>query len=192
MTGIRPRIAIMVGSARPVRIGDQLGAEIARVVEASSDADVRTLDLCGIGLPMLDEPLMAALGQYAHARAWAAQVADADAVIFLTPQYNGGYPASLKNAIDYLGAEWRGLPGAIVSYGGRGGPLAADQLAGVLQFIGVDLTETQPQLVIERTDYTPEWRLGDAETVVQRNTAPIEALAAELVAKVEAAGRRAA
>lgn len=135
MTGIRPRIAIMVGSARPVRIGDQLGAEIARVVEASSDADVRTLDLCGIGLPMLDEPLMAALGQYAHAhaRAWAAQVADADAVIFLTPQYNGGHPASLKNAIDYLGAEWRGLPGAIVSYGGRGGPLAADQLAGVRQ-----------------------------------------------------------
>ena len=194
MTGIRPRIAIIVGSARPVSIGDQLGAEIARVVEASSDADVRTLDLREIGLPMLDEPLMAALGQYAHAhaRAWAAQVADADAVIFLTPQYNGGYPASLKNAIDYLGAEWRGLPGAIVSYGGRGGPLAADQLAGALQFIGVDLTETQPQLVIERTDYTPEWRLGDAETVVQRNTAPIEALAAELVAKVEAAGRRAA
>ncbi|WP_448231910.1 NADPH-dependent FMN reductase [Microbacterium lacticum] len=123
MTGIRPRIAIIVGSARPVRIGDQLGAEIARVVEASSDADVRTLDLREIGLPMLDEPLMAALGQYAHAhaRVWAAQVADADAVIFLTPQYNGGHPASLKNAIDYLGAEWRGLPGAIVSYGGRGG-----------------------------------------------------------------------
>ena len=62
----------------------------------------------------------------------------------------------------------------------------------MLQFIGVDLTETQPQLVIEHTDYTPEWRLGDAEAVVQRNTAPIEALAAELVAKVEAAGRRAA
>ena len=40
----------------------------------------------------------------------------------------------------------------------------------MLQFIGVDLTETQPQLVIERTDYTPEWRLGDAEAVVQRNT----------------------
>ena len=48
----------------------------------------------------------------------------------------------------------------------------------MLQFIGVDLTETQTQLVIERTDYTPEWRLGDAEAVVQRYTAPIEALAA--------------
>ncbi|WP_431804745.1 NADPH-dependent FMN reductase [Microbacterium sp. bgisy203] len=187
MSHPRPRIAVIVGSARPVRIGDQLGASIAAVIDDAVDADIRVLDLRDIALPMLDEPVMAALGQYAHdhTKRWAAEIADTDAVVFLTPQYNGGYPASLKNAIDYLGAEWRGRPGAIVSYGGQGGPLSAAQLTGVLQFIGIDLAETQPQLVIERTDYTPDWHLGDPDAVVARDTPALQAMAAELVAKVQ-------
>lgn len=65
-----------------------------------------------------------------------AQIAALDGVIFFTPQYNAGYPTSLKNAIDCLGAEWRGLPAAVVSYGGRGGPQSAAQLSYVLAFAG--------------------------------------------------------
>ncbi|WP_317624034.1 NADPH-dependent FMN reductase [Brevibacterium casei] len=70
-------------------------------------------------------------------------VSEADGIVFVTPQYNGGYPASLKNAIDYLFAEWRDKPALIVSYGGHGGGMSGAQLRSVLEFIGVDLRRRQ-------------------------------------------------
>ncbi len=66
MTAQRPRIALMVGSARPVRIGDQLGASIAEIVRGAADVDVEVLDLRELALPILDEPVMAGMNQYAH------------------------------------------------------------------------------------------------------------------------------
>ena len=75
---------------------------------------------------------------------------EADAVVFVTPQYNWGYPASLKNAVDHLHGEWAGKPAMIVSYGSRGGGLCAGQLRQVLQGLDMRTVETMPGLKLGR------------------------------------------
>ncbi|CAM3518366.1 NAD(P)H-dependent oxidoreductase [Tsukamurella ocularis] len=184
----RPRISVVIGSTRPVRIGDQLAAEMAQEISSVSESDVRILDLREIGLPLLDEPVMAALHQYAHdhTQAWSREILESDAIVFVTPQYNAGYPASLKNAIDYLYDEWNGRPAAIVSYGGRGGGMSARQLAEVLRFVKTDLIDEQPQLTIAREDYTAAGVLGNPEAVVERYSAEIRSMARALDARARA------
>lgn len=189
-----PRISIIVGSTRPVRIGRQLSDSIAKLLADNVDAEVQILDLAEIALPLLDEPLMAGMNQYqhAHTHAWAKTIAESDAVLFVTPQYNGGYPAALKNAIDYLYAEWKGRPSAIVSYGGHGGLAAAAQLRQVLEFIGLDLAEESSAFTILPTDYSREWFLNDSDEVVARYTDELLAIGAALLAKIDAAEAQAA
>lgn len=183
-----PRISIIVGSTRPVRIGRQLADAIGATIDAHTDAEVQILDLAEIALPLLDEPLMAMMHQYqnAHTLAWAKTIDESDAVIFVTPQYNAGYPAALKNAIDYLHAEWQQKPSAIISYGGHGGTASAAQLRQVLAFIGLDLIDTDTALTIQQTDYTPEWSLVDADAVIARSADEVRALADDLTEKIGA------
>lgn len=90
---------------------------------------------------MFDEPGIPSLikdpSQYKHEhpRAWSHEIASCDAFIFVSPQYNWGYPAALKNAIDFLFNEWVGKPTMIVTYGGHGGGRCAAQLESVLNGI---------------------------------------------------------
>jgi NAD(P)H-dependent FMN reductase len=76
-------------------------------------------------------PLM---GQYSHAhtKAWASKIASFDAYVFVTPEYNHAIPGALKNAIDYLFAEWNNKAAGFVSYGSAGGARAAEQLRLVM------------------------------------------------------------
>lgn len=71
-----------------------------------------------------------------------------DGFIFVTPEYNGAIPASLKNALDYLYAEWAEKPAAIVSYGGVGGVRAAESLRGLLSHIGMWPLKQQVSLTL--------------------------------------------
>lgn len=182
-----PRISIIVGSTRPVRIGRQLADSVAALAASQVDAEVQILDLAEIALPMLDEPLMAGMNQYqhAHTHAWAKMIADSDAVIFVTPQYNAGYPAALKNAIDYIYAEWKSKPSAIISYGGHGGLASAAQLRQVLEFIGLDLADETAALTIAQTDYNADWTLVDPDAVVARYADEVAAIARALEAKID-------
>jgi len=84
---------------------------------------------------------------HAHTKAWSAEIASHDAFIFVCPQYNWGYPAAVKNAIDFLFKEWMGKKGMVIAYGSRGGGKAAIQLRQVLQglrmkVVGGDQTGT--------------------------------------------------
>lgn len=149
-------IAIIVGSTRPVRVGDQIAEQIAQIVTDADGTEVRILDLVDFGLPLLDEPVMAAAtSEYAHehTRRWSEAIREAGAVIFLTPQYNAGYPAGLKNAIDYLYSEWRNKPGLIVSYGGHGGSQAAAQLEQVLGRLGIAFVSAPVAITLSRDAY---------------------------------------
>src|SRR6202034_4677357 len=86
-------------------------------------------------LPMLEEPNRPRLGQYTkrHTKEWSAIIDAADAIVFVTPEYNYGYPASIKNAIDYLHREWNYKPVGFVSYGGiAAGTRAVQPLTQVL------------------------------------------------------------
>lgn len=164
----RPLIKIVVGSVRPIRVGDQIADALAPLLAEASGARVEIIDLAALKLPMLDEPLMPAMGNYTHAHTseWSSMIAESDGVVFLTPQYNGGYPASLKNAIDFLFHEWSEKPALIVSYGGHGGGLAAAQLRGVLEFIGLDVSVASVELTLPRESYGADWRLVDAASTV--------------------------
>jgi len=81
-----------------------------------------------------------------HTRLWSEEISKYKGFVFVTPQYNWGYPAILKNAIDYLFNEWKGKSAMVVSYGGHGGGKAAVQLRGVLEGVRMSVVETMPGL----------------------------------------------
>jgi NAD(P)H-dependent FMN reductase len=92
------------------------------------------LDIAEQDLQLLDEPLPPIFAQYTHehTRKWAAKIGAFDGYVFVTPEYNHGYPAALKNAIDFLHVEWNHKAAGFVSYGGMGGVRAVEQLRVVM------------------------------------------------------------
>ena len=114
------KLKIIIASTRPGRKGPILGTWITDLARKHGAYDVEVLDLAEIKLPFMDEPNHPRFGKYehAHTKAWSKTISDADAFIFVTPEYNYGYPATLKNALDYLFVEWTYKPVGFVSYGG--------------------------------------------------------------------------
>jgi NAD(P)H-dependent FMN reductase len=91
--------------------------------------EVNVVDLAELNLPLMDEPNHPRLRRYEHqhTKDWSATVDAADAFVFVMPEYNHGYTAPLKNALDYLHGEWAYKPVGLVSYGGVSGGLRAVQ-----------------------------------------------------------------
>ena len=136
------RIGIILGSTRPNRNGEQVARWVYNIASQRSDAEFELVDLRDYPLPHLDEPLPPAMGQYQndHTRQWADKIASFDGFIMVTPEYNHSTSGVLKNAIDYLFAEWNNKAVGFVSYGGVGGARAAEHLrliAGELQMADV-------------------------------------------------------
>lgn len=127
-------LRIVVTSTRPQRLGPVV-ADWARNHAPTDRFAVEVIDLAELDLPLLDEPEMASTGIYhhAHTHRWRDLVVGADAIVWVMPEYNSGYPATIKNAIDYLYAEWEGKPMAIVGYGYRGAASATEQVTTVLR-----------------------------------------------------------
>jgi len=135
-------LKIILGSTRPGSIAPAIGAWLADRANRAGDFDeVEILDLAEINLPFLDEPHHPKLGRYTkpHTIAWAEAIERADALVIVTPEYNGGYPAPLKNALDFLHAEWQNKALGMVSYGGGlgGGARAAGVLLPVTSALGL-------------------------------------------------------
>jgi NAD(P)H-dependent FMN reductase len=130
-----PNLTIVIGSTRPGRAGLPIAQWFAARAKDHGGFDVNVVDLADLGLPLLDEPNHPRLRQYTrqHTKDWSAIIDAADALVFVTPEYNHGYPASLKNALDYLHQEWQHKPAGFVSYGGvAGGTRAVQQLKQVV------------------------------------------------------------
>lgn len=122
---LQPSVAPMtlttvVASTRPGRVGRSVADWFALRVTEYDQFESHTVDLYELALPFFDEPHPPALRQYTkgHTREWSRIVDGSDAFVFVTPEYNGGFPAPLKNAWDYLVVEWQHKPAAFVSYGG--------------------------------------------------------------------------
>jgi NAD(P)H-dependent FMN reductase len=130
-----PKLMIIIGTTRPGRAGLPIAEWFASRAKQHGGFDVTVADLAEIDLPLLDEPNHPRLKQYTreHTRDWSATVDAADAFVIVTSEYNSGYPAPLKNAIDYLNDEWRDKPVGFVSYGGvSAGTRAVQQLKQVV------------------------------------------------------------
>ena len=111
---------IIVGSVRPGRAALPIAKWVEAVAERKGDWAVDFADLAELALPFMDEPNHPRLHRYTkpHTIAWSERVAAADAFVLVTPEYNYSYSPALKNAIDYLNAEWWMKPVGFVSYGG--------------------------------------------------------------------------
>jgi NAD(P)H-dependent FMN reductase len=137
-----PRIAVILGSTRPGRRGEPVAQWVMDHAKKRTDAAFELIDLIDYPLPHLDEPLPPSMGQYQnpHTQDWAATIGQFDGFVFVTPEYNHSTSGVLKNAIDYLYAEWNNKALGVVSYGITGGTRAAEHLrliAGELQMADV-------------------------------------------------------
>jgi NAD(P)H-dependent FMN reductase len=126
------KIKVILGTTRQGRFGDKPAHWITAEASALSDVEVELLDLRDFPLQHFDEPAspMWKQGKYddPDVQRWADRVADGDAFIIVAPEYNHGYPAVLKNAIDYIYPEWGHKPVGFVSYGNAGGARGVEQL----------------------------------------------------------------
>ncbi len=124
------KLQVIVASTRPARQGATIGAWFAEQAGAHGGFEVELIDLAEVALPLFDEPRHPRLRQYEHehTKVWSATVAEADAFIFVTPEYNHGAPPSLINALDFLVHEWAYKPVGFVSYGGVSAGLRSVQM----------------------------------------------------------------
>ncbi|MEY2556883.1 MAG: hypothetical protein QOE34_308 [Verrucomicrobiota bacterium] len=128
------KIAIILGSTRPGRNGEAVAKWVHEIAGKRTDAQFELVDIKDFNLPLLDEPAPPSMGQYSkpHTKAWAAKIGSFDAYVFVAPEYNHGISGALKNAIDFLFAEWNNKAAGFVSYGGAGGVRAVEHLRLVL------------------------------------------------------------
>ncbi|GLX68728.1 NADPH-dependent FMN reductase [Paenibacillus glycanilyticus] len=155
-------VLLIMGSIRAGRNCPNITSWVGSIGEANTDYHYEMIDLAKWPLPMDDEPGIPALDHYTqpHTRAWSEKIKSASGLVFITPQFNWGYPAVLKNAIDHLYHEWRDKPVMIVTYGGHGGGRCGKQLRRVAVRLRMRVVPTSPAL-----------RLSDA---VIREGAPLE------------------
>lgn len=128
---MKPKLHIVIASTRPGRVGPAVARWFHDFARQHSRFDVRLVDLADFELPIYDEPRHPAMQQYehAHTKAWSASVAEADAFVFVTPEYNFNPPPSFVNALNYVYREWNYKACGFVSYGGVSGGLRAVQMA---------------------------------------------------------------
>ena len=106
-----------------------VGRWFTELAQAHGGFEVKVADLAELALPMMDEPHHPRLKNYTHehTKIWSKLVDEADAFVFVMPEYNYTFTAPLKNAIDYLYTEWAYKPVVFVSYGGLSAGLRAVQ-----------------------------------------------------------------
>ncbi len=141
------KVAIVTGSTRPGRKSLDVAKWAKDLADKRGDATFDIVDIADHALPLLDEPVPPAMGKYSkdHTKKWAAVVAGYDAYVFVTPEYNHGTSAALKNALDYLFAEWNNKACAFIGYGVAGGARAIENLrlvVGNLQMADVTAAVT--------------------------------------------------
>ena len=128
------RVAIITGSTRPGRNNEAVARWVYDIAKTRRDAEFELVDIADYNLPLLDEAVPPSRGQYSHehTKAWAKKIDSFDAYVFVTPEYNHGTSAALKNALDYLYREWNNKAAGFVSYGSAGGARAVEHLRLVM------------------------------------------------------------
>ena len=127
---------VIIGSTRQNRFSEKPARYIFDELKKKENIQVELIDLRDWPLPFYDEVVSPAVnkGNYSNelGKKWAVKVGEADGYIMVTPEYNHGYSAVLKNALDWVFPEWNGKPVGFVSYGNAGGARAIEQLRQVV------------------------------------------------------------
>lgn len=125
------KLQVIICSTRPGRIGPTIGEWFYTFAQSHGEFETEFVDLADFNLPIYDEPNHPRLQNYekAHTKAWSEKISQADAFVFVLPEYNFCPPPSFVNALNYLFNEWGYKPCGFVSYGGVSGGLRSTQLA---------------------------------------------------------------
>ena len=160
------KVAVLIASARIPCNGAGIGAWLKPVISDSLASVPHTVEVLSPTTPPLPVgPIVD--GTYLPAgikdpalypsetiRKWSAYVSSTDLLVFLTPEYNSGFPGELKNALDHRYWEWRDKPAIIASYGSAGGPRAAEMLRGIVgNSLRMRLTEKSLEIKLPK-EYT--------------------------------------
>lgn len=178
----KPAVGIILGSSRPGRICPEI-ADWARNRLENDRLDWHLIDLAEINLPFLDEAELPARHHYQkeHTIKWSETIKNLDGFIFVFPQYNWGYPAVLKNALDYLYDEWSGKPVSFICYGGHGGFQAALGMRLVTQGLNMNNMSTSLSLTIEKEMFDESMKFKDIESALKQYEHPLGALSEEFI-----------
>ena len=139
------RVGVILGSTRPGRNGEAVAKWVFENAQKHGNAEYELVDIADFNLPLLDEPVPPSYGQYSkdHTKRWAEKIGSFDAYVFVAPEYNHGISGALKNAIDFLFAEWNNKAAGFVSYGSAYGARAVEHLRGVCGEIKIADVRTQ-------------------------------------------------
>jgi NAD(P)H-dependent FMN reductase len=124
------KIAIVAGSTRPGRHARAVAEWVLGQTAGRPGVRYDIVDLADHPLPLYDEAMPPSYGQYQneHTKAWAATITPYDGFIFVSPEYNHSTSAALKNALDYIYAEWQNKAAAFAAYGSLSGARAVEHL----------------------------------------------------------------
>jgi NAD(P)H-dependent FMN reductase len=126
-------VTVIVGSTRQGRFSEKPANWILQHLKKRGGIDAQLLDLRDFPMPFFDQPVPPAMPGRAPyeneaVKRWTAEIARSDGFIFVTPEYNYGPPAVLKNALDWVYPEWNRKAAAFVSYGSAAGARSVQQL----------------------------------------------------------------
>ena len=138
------KIQVILGTTRQGRFSEKPGKWIFEELQKRGSIGAELVDLRDYDMPFFNEEMspyaMEMAGkEYVNGavKKWTDKVAEADGFIIVTGEYNHGYPAVLKNALDWVSKQWRSKPVGFVSYGGAGGARVIEQLRQVVIELGM-------------------------------------------------------
>jgi NAD(P)H-dependent FMN reductase len=179
-------ITILTGSMRPNSVGDKLLPLIRQELESREGVNVQVADVREMNLPFVDTPVIPSADDYSpnhdNVTAWQKMVKDSDAVILLAPEYNHQPTAAQKNAIDWLYADWKDMPMAIISYGWGGGQASAELLVKLIKQVQARPLDASASLFFTK-DIALDGQILDENRVKSQIASVVEAvMAADTVA----------
>lgn len=170
-------ILVVIGSVRVGRVADKVLGYIQNDIKQREGATITVADLAVLDLPFYnnEQPAMSPthVQTNENVAAWSKLVTEADAVVFITPEYNHNLSAVQKNALDWLAPEWNDKPVTAVAYGWTGGSLAVAALREVLTNVKADIKQDMAQLGFMQ-DLNPDGSLLDESNVAALIAAAID------------------
>jgi NAD(P)H-dependent FMN reductase len=168
-------ISVIVGSTRPGRFSEKPAHWILDHLERRDGVDARLLDLRDYPMPFFDQPATPATPgreafEHEAVQRWTAAIAQSDGFVFVTPEYNYGPAAVLKNAIDWVYPEWHRKAASFVSYGNVGGARSVQQLREIV--IELQVAPIRAAVHIPVATLIAHYRGGDVEAGLAELAAP--------------------
>jgi NAD(P)H-dependent FMN reductase len=154
------KIAVVIGTTRAARFGHRAAQWVADIAAKRNDINVEIIDLRDFPMPFFDEVASNAWAPSTNdvAQRWQKKVAEFDAYVFVTAEYNHGVPAVLKNALDYAYPEWNKKAAGFVGYGAVGGARAVEQLR--LVAAELQLATVRTGVYVQGADFMAVWQQG--------------------------------